>query len=356
MGSTGSKEGAEKQERNCSRNNQPTTPARSPYQPSPQSKERRESTLIYGGMLLDLFDNASNWQNMPYPRRVALIESIRRTKDETSDTPHELYQNLTEIVMEGLLTCDGLTAEEKNFIVIDGLLEQRWDRIFARYPPLRCQIYSMESRNNNNLDEFYSYRHMILVILKNSYKMQQQLPEESRQRVKQMILRTDSKEKLDDLLLRILERMCGIDFQEKIMRDMEACRYYRLAWPDRLDCERRQLDSAPVATTGVLLGAADSNEDIKLPANAAKSLAYGSILLPDDLTHRQDCCPICLDPVQAPALELSCNHVFCSRCISNWILQQHQSTCHSHDIEAAHKQKIGEWHCPVCRQVHDKRA
>ena len=67
-------------------------------------------------------------------------------------------------------------------------------------------------------------------------------------------------------------------------------------------------------------------------------LLYYSILLPGDL-ESIDSCPICLDPIQAPAMKLSCSHVFCGRCISEWIGQHDTST---------------GWHCPMCRgEFHD---
>lgn len=353
MGTTDSKEGLSREESAPGTSRQKPAPAaRSPFQPQHEDladadwsklSGGRESLLIYASMLLELFDNTSNLKHLPFPRRIAMNESIRRaSSSNNSSPPLEAHRTLTEIVMEGLLTCDSLSADDKNLIIMDGMIEQRWDRVFQKYTVDRKEKKSL------GLDEFYSYRKMILVVLKSSYKMQQLLPEDSRLRVKQLILKTDSQAQLDDLLQKILERTCGVDIQMKIMNDMTAGRYYRLVWPDRLDCEHFQ---EGVSSDGVV------DHDSKPRAiETASTVAYGSILLPDDLSHRQDCCPICLDPIQTPALELSCHHVFCSRCISDWIVQQQNSSekhNRSESVLTNGNKESGGWHCPVCRQVHD---
>lgn len=258
-----------------------------------------------------------------------------------------MHQDLTEVVMEGLLTCDSLLPEDKNRIVLDGILEQRWDLVVTRYP----------TASNNTEDSFLTYRRMFLVLLKSSRKLQQCLPESSRLRIKKMMLQTKAEEELHDLVFQILERLCGVDVQTQIKQDVSDGRYYRLLWPDRLECEdvitRRVLERHDVTTTTERL---EEEEDRKLPTVIAPAspMVFGSVLLPNDLSssssHRQqDCCPICLDPLQAPALQLSCQHAFCSQCITNWI-RQNQPVMASGNTVCSTDNK---WHCPVCRQVYD---
>jgi len=303
-----------------------TTPssARSPYQP----EEAIAETV--------------SLHQFPHPRRMALVESIRLvSKSSDNLTPKEIYQRLTEIVTEAILTCEMISVDDKNLIVMDGILEKRWDRVFQVYPPVNQDLLVQE--------EFPVYRKMMLALLKSSYNLQQLLPDESRGRIKQLILKTKSRDELNDLLERILLRTCGDVVKAKIMKDIVDGRYYRLVWPDRLHCEHGDIENWETIHSVL------TEEDRKPAATGtANAVPYGSILLPDDLSHQQDHCPICLDHVQLPALKLSCHHVFCTPCISDWIVQQQHCSGQRSDDRTTGNEKMEVWYCPVCRQAHER--
>lgn len=274
-------------------------------------------------------------------RRLALIESLRSIRSpfegqQEQDPGRESHQLLTEIVMEGVLTSPTLNDTEKDFIVRVGLMEERWDTILTQYGLNNAYVSNVRFQNGFSVHpletRFLCYRRMIMALLRTSRKFEN-LPESSRQRLKAMILQTQTKDQLDDLLGRVLRRTCGIEVHSRVVEDVASLRFHRLLWKDRFDCTEE--------TSPLLVTTDDENEDNrKMPYLSAGSLStekllYGKILLPGEV-ESVDSCPISLDPVQAPALQLSCDHVFCGRCIRGWIAREREGSS-------------SKWHCPLCR-------
>ena len=157
-----------------------------------------------------------------------------------------------------------------------------------------------------------------------------------------MIVTTKTMEELNDFLMRVLERTCGEEVRARVMEDVASQRYHRLLWTDRFDCDESR-----------------GEEDSKLPPGDAKlppadnSVVYGSFLL-NDFPDELECCPICLDHIQTPALKLSCQHVFCSACISGWIrteLGESRNSSVARRESPSTKADSG-WNCPMCRHSY----
>ena len=294
-----------------------------------------EHKSVLQGVVKDLLQ--SPYLRVSYVRRLALLESIRGQDD------------IIEVVLEGILACPRLSERDKHRLITEGLLEHRWDVVMQSFS---ISYLSTAKAVNDLEDDFLNYRRLIMVLLRTSKKFQH-LPETSRQRLKAMVLHTKTRDQLSHLLIRILERTCGPEIQARVMQDVAAQRYHRLLWPDRFDCDEQD-DRKPQAATS------ETNNE------HSHKLVYGSLLLPDDLSHRQDCCPICLDPIQAPGLELSCRHVFCSRCICGWIRRTEKQRGCSGPTNArgvalaaaastepsSYGHEPQGWHCPVCRQSY----
>lgn len=281
-----------------------------------------EHQSVFGDRVQQMINNSA--LDLSYVRRLALLESIRRLDDTT------------EIVLEGILTCPRLSSDDKHFLVYEGLLEHRWDAVFSYYRTTTSVVSFFDQ-------DFLNLRRLVMVLLRTSNKFRH-LPEDSRQRLKAMVVKTKTMEELDNLLMRVLERTCGNEIQARIMEDVTSQRYHRLLWSDRFDCDEDRSDE----------------EDSKLPPVDAKQAAtdnnmvYGSILL-QDLPDELECCPICLDPVRIPALKLSCQHVFCSSCISGWIRTELRESGNAsvarRESPSAGSHVMG-WNCPMCRHSY----
>lgn len=315
-----------------------TSISTSPYHHQPDApfsgSTREKSAVLLADLLTNLMGNGR--LHLTYTRRLALIESIRHVKENK--------QMLTEIVMEGILTSPTLSDFEKDLIVREGLLEQRWDHVWsslASQASTGTCVHEFEC-------EFLNYRRMFLNLLRTSRKLQS-LPEASRKRLKAMILRTNCTEQLDDLLTRALDRTLGFETTRCIMEDILQLRYYRLLWSDRLDCQEDAVNITYMSAARFTPYGSSVAHPISTGESRseflAKKMIYGKILLPSDNLESIDACPICLDPVKAPALQLSCKHVFCGRCIGGWIDKESPVTSTSSSVP-------NKWSCPVCRREY----
>jgi len=175
-------------------------------------------------------------------------------------------------------------------------------------------------------DVFLDFRRMILALFRTSRKFQT-LPVESRQRVKAMILKTRHEADLAHLLARIMARTCGDETMKRIQDDVIVTgRFYRLLLPDRFDCD-------------------EGSSDQKISADRVESETF---------------CPICMDPVNglsSAPVQLDCRHVFCRRCLDDWIRQQQQQQQQrngttSYKSRNANNQLQNPWDCPLCRHTY----
>ena len=317
---------------------------------SATSSSSPSSSSCYTEMLLHLFNRPT--VPLSYVRRITLLESIRRM------TPTN--QNLTEAVMEAILTSPTLSPREKDLIVTEGLLEKRWDRVLCHYTPSAgCEVADAGIASFNV--PFLDYRRMVLIVFRKSRKING-LPETSRKRLKAMILRASTHAQLDDFLMRVVERTCGQETKARILDDITSNCYYRLLLPDRFDCYEEgsnHLTDRGVSGDEVLEG------DKKPPPSSSISDYGVAISLPDG-DNGSIYCPICLDPVQSPAIQLtSCQHVFCSGCINDWIQRNRQMHPVADSSFAGRRRAQqnsnstrnvsapqGSWYCPVCRKSY----
>lgn len=303
----------------------PESPFASTSPPSVNSSGVDQAdSFIFADMLMNVLNERG--LSLSHVRRVALLESIAQVSQLTELDQKQKHQMLTEIVTEAILTSPTLDQEEKDLIVREGLLEQRWDRVLVSMGLNGVgngQFCRVIYRNDEN--PFVNYRKLALTLLRTSQKLQH-IPSDSWKRLKSMMFQTKNKAELDDLMFRALERMCGSEVKARIMEDFVTYRYHRLSWQDRLDCIEEYSsvpgDQKPAAIEY-------NNKFGSLPI-------YKKILLPGEC-ESIDMCPICLDPVLAPVVQLACDHIFCGRCISDWTIQQ----------TGSHREK--ESFCPVCR-------
>ena len=347
------------------------------------AKAADESALKSAYILADLLMrtiNSSSLQ-MSYVYRLSMIESIRRLVEDSKRKivnmkksergernggglgGHELHRSLTEIVMEGVLTCNSIGRDDKDALICEGLFDQRWDKVTSRYSegPKVINLFEDDSYS------YLNYRRFIVKMFGRS-RYFRNLPIESRQRLKAMILKTSNYETLEALLSRVLQRTCDTSTQQLILQDLESFQYYRLLLSDRLDCydDDEENDYHSGQTNGGSYQSAAQmvcDDDCKPPAassmKSAHAFSYGCLVLDQPTTENIETCPVCLDPIQMPALQLTCGHTFCRSCISDWIIQQQQqpgpsSTAAAAAAVASNLSDVSstQWHCPVCRQEY----
>lgn len=295
------------------------------------------STRAFAEMLLGIVNDCD--LSLSYVRRITMIGSLEQVSHDHDDDhdDNKVRQVLTEIVAEGILGSPTLSATEKDLIVRIGLIDQNWETIFARR-----SMYSRNAISRFCDKPFVNYRKMILSLLRSSQKLQRALKDDSWARLRAMILQTTSTTELDALLRRVLDRTCGSDIKNRILKDISSKRYYRLLLPNHLDCREQHEDTIMARQMRGEKNQTSLGEHVRDNGGASKfcfldSSVYKRILLLEE--HESiGSCPICLDAVHAPAVQLNCNHVFCGRCISDWLDQ------------GSHHSASGKGcNCPVCR-------
>lgn len=192
----------------------------------------QDESFCFATMLLQLLSNP----NLPLSslRRNALLLSISRNSVLTN--PEGRHATLAETVTEAILTSSTLTNAQKDLIVRQGLLQQHWDRVLLRYPPVPGQVcYSYSSSQESRA--FFQHRDVFLRLICTSRKVRYRLPQNEFLKAITIIQATNSPPALDATLMRILERTCVSSAElQRIQHDLRMHRYHRLLWSDRLDC------------------------------------------------------------------------------------------------------------------------
>lgn len=363
---------------------------RSPYAPStttsipnntsatanePQD-QYASSSGMFAGLLVDIVNHEK--LKLSNVRRIALIESILAVVAQEASNEKDLlggcHQVLTEIVTLGILSSPTLSSHQKDFFLQQGVLLQRWDRIMTDLNLCQQDSTTVVTRFQNN--DFLNYRRMILCILRTSRKLHPRSPSSSSShctlddgnntttdatanegssttsttwnRLKAMIVQTKNRTELDDLLTRILERTCPPEMKQLICQGMASGRYDRFLLPDRFDCNEGAEGSV------VVLNEAEQLNQKYLTLLLPNNLLFKCILISNvGLTEKDDdestevVCAICLDSIHTPAVQLQCDHIFCSRCFGDWM---NQSSANAHpDGKATSSTDEKDCHCPMCR-------
>jgi len=354
---------------------------------SDQGTTNHRSVQIFASLLIDIVNHEHF--KLSHVRRITIIESIlavtsaeRNSENDMATTDMEdCFPILVEIMTLGVLASPTLSNVQRDFFLQHGVIQQRWDIVMSE-----LRLYAPDSNTNHNNsvvnrfmdNDFLNYRKMILCVLRSSRKLHaasvstststtssssslwqrfqthsqtKQTVDESPpsevlwKRLKGMIVQTKDRSELDDLLRRILERTCLPEVERRISKDLDSGRYDRFLLPDRFDCDEGvegfHVDVSPVA--GVVADAVDEKwqkyyTTLHLPHHSM----YKNVLLSNDddnvATNQEDglICPICLHPVHTPAVQLKCDHVFCYRCLGNWMNQSSSD-------------ETWEARCPLCR-------
>ena len=295
--------------------------------------------------LLDLVQ--SKRVEISYTRRLALYLSIEKDNGE----------QCRNILLEGITSSPTMPEADKDRLC-DALLENRGDvaSYFLKWKENKNastdgngQATQEESCGRQDISSeiglvevsvgnwFLDARRMALAIFRTSRKAQTSLPEESRQKVKHMILQTQDQDQLMNLLIQILERTCPEETRVRMLSDIAMGRYARLLLPDRFDCDEGRQNEDP-RLTAITAGFASL-------ASTDTGGRYDNMLV----EGHGDPCPVCMDPMHAPVKLKSCHHSFCASCLQGWIHQHRQGP--GSDIHNS-SASVSKWDCPICRQEY----